>query len=798
MEVLQISDEQNLLTHLRSINNLLQTPEFRDGSTGIVVRRISSHLRRGDSLRFQMQTLGVYGGAFGLANNQEQHFMLLENAKFPPRPDMQVINIPHISPGKTKAFGEMIDYMFIQRRGQQKLRPDTEGEQVFAPEFYWHLAPCGSRRSVRAHPVALRQGETFRNLYCSSGEVSFGLYAWRLLLRWAQCNDQDINSIFEPGKISFMRTMRPRRALWPLLQDQERWSALPEATWLSAIAQLNDDLAGPANLSESKLKFMQQVISQWSAWSASLDDNTSPDSQNPWLSDWASLGLLDQPPEHQSKDGERHKIGVAMIPLLRYAMHVASVIEEEPCAGYDSLGETYRRTAGRCQLRIQEIIGSASDVMGINELEEVDKCLQWLIEAFFRHRCAGSEDCTVGFCLRTLHECTRFPIIPFFYVTAVDRKPKAHLVFPVWESSEFPVSIYVPRFVDVGKSKVKESGDTYWEIESPVVGVALLMVKPIPEVDWTLMGDNVLESARDGDFGIGRMDWITTYWRPIARPLCDINLYGQMVRQHVELEARASQQVETLAMQYAAEAHEVRKLIRLIGMKKNPEFVFKEIRNYLNSQFGGVFLPEDQRDSLELPPELGVGTTLHDFVLNAAKIATRIHTIVRWSRSSQLISKTKKELESESSRLVSKLKLSRKLKSTPFARGALSDGQDYLHRQAFCLALVSALQNTYKHADLDRHICVTKHTESGYLCVSIMNYAKSEILDGELVVESVHPGSTKQVIEYFVSLYGLGSDGQGTHEMSGRFDEYMRPIGKDDRGYLTSIPCPPNVAGYSR
>ena len=194
-------------------------------------------------------------------------------------------------------------------------------------------------------------------------------------------------------------------------------------------------------------------------------------------------------------------------------------------------------------------------------LSKIDDALQAIAFLVFSDLSKGKK--LVIDLLNVVHKIARFPIMAYFYWIAIAGGIKAHLVFPVWTTSSFPVTVRLP----CGENDL-------CTIQSPIAGVCLLGIEPIKEMDETLPQDiNMLpdKKALVSFMNTNRLNYIKTFFEKLAKPVIDKCLFGELVTNQTRTEEWENQ--------LGQQAHEITKIVDII-LGNTPSFILDEIRNY--------------------------------------------------------------------------------------------------------------------------------------------------------------------------------------------------------------------------
>lgn len=122
----------------------------------------------------------------------------------------------------------------------------------------------------------------------------------------------------------------------------------------------------------------------------------------------------------------------------------------------------------------------------------------------------------LGEALRKLHALSRFPILPYYYWSAISRRPRSHAVVPVWASLTAPLK---------------------HPIETPIVGLAVIDVAPFEQIDRSYRPGPTKRYASAGPQATPewvegeedkRLRYICSSLRMIAQPQIDTFYYNRI------------------------------------------------------------------------------------------------------------------------------------------------------------------------------------------------------------------------------------------------------------------------------
>lgn len=468
-----------------------------------------------------VRDLGVHWGAFGVANGDTDRFTLLASDAntniLPGDYDGPAVFLPYLRTNQQGARGEkqeLLQFMFHQRRSTQPLLGG--GENGLGPEFYTHLP----RHHADALPYAPRLplppvemwSRTYLGChYCGLGEISFFLYAWRMLLRCIQLWGHE--GQFIPGGLTVFHTSPSVVSLDLSFWDEGFWPtelgyqlSSPELTWSRSLSMLDDQLAAD----QLDPTLAHTIREQWQQVRSELDrDQESP--HTGYTGDWEHLSIILSTGEGSSEIVSA-RAGIALRPMLRYAQGLLTYLRD------NAPEDVELRSLQRSLQELTRLLFPSAQPLMVTSLRQFDTILQRIVYSLLCSSCA--RPCLSEF-VAALHRVTRFPIIPYFYWGAVDRTPKAHLVIPVWDSGAFKVRVRVPA----------ANGKTE-PCSTPTVGVCLMGVEPIKGLDWTLTGRK--SSPRNVP---DRINHLMVLCSELMKPVIDYGFYGSIIRRRLEITA---------------------------------------------------------------------------------------------------------------------------------------------------------------------------------------------------------------------------------------------------------------------
>jgi len=668
------------------------------------ISRINRFLETDSYKDFQMTSLGVFGGAFGIANDVQDTFFLLQTSKHPPAQINKdnIIDIPGLPEKATQKnahecdYHQLVDFLFIGRRGRQPLRGETdtdERQSSFAPEFYKHFhLPSGGPYAFPYEYDETRQREKpTGQIYCSHGELLFFIYAWRLFFRFSHL--KGLTHTFSCNEVNLFRSWEEIRK-----RDISPWK---ENFYSSTGAELSVEYEWINSLKELKntnKAFHDEVDELWKKWSQVID--IEPNSESYYLSDWIYLKLIE-------KEKDSYKITISLLALMKYACHIAL---------------RYTLTHYRQEILLtnvqflQEQIGKATldDDVSLELLSKIDDALQAIAFLVFSDLSKGKK--LVIDLLNVVHKIARFPIMAYFYWIAIAGGIKAHLVFPVWTTSSFPVTVRLP----CGENDL-------CTIQSPIAGVCLLGIEPIKEMDETLPQDiNMLpdKKALVSFMNTNRLNYIKTFFEKLAKPVIDKCLFGELVTNQTRTEEWENQ--------LGQQAHEITKIVDII-LGNTPSFILDEIRNY----FLITFLAHFKEIKLSLLHE---HKRMHDLLDLSIRQAAKTEWLRTYSTTKI---GTKEEMEQRAEAVISKAVIS----------GNLDFHIPESVRMGFYATLVCAFRNAIRHMADFSHLTILVDDKQVLIINKPQLMFNSENIGGPLEMEKKSLG-TEASLRTYVKKYG--------------------------------------------
>ena len=273
----------------------------------------------------------------------------------------------------------------------------------------------------------------------------------------------------------------------------------------------------------------------------------------------------------------------------------------------------------------------------------------------------------------------------------------------------------------------------------------------------------LLSSERLGDpFILTVSSWVNNTYLTLR------SLEGGIEREQF---GRLEGEIEERNKQYEVQAHEIRKLVRLIDQSA-PGYVLNVLRLYFNTIFASGSDAQLLHDPNGiLPSEFGKGDTLAELVENCARIASRIETVLRWKEKGEI--EPEPALEEAVERDILRVQQAIVLKIIRIPVG-------FSWRWEFCSALLCGLRNALSHGESNSPLHISFDGDDKSVVIRNRRKSVQDGSSGQLVPEKSHPGSTEQSIRFYAKRYGRPSDK----------DKLLEKDGADEWFWLTKVPCP--------
>ncbi len=414
----------------------------------------------------------------------------------------------------------VVDGMFRIWRTRESIKKSDYGWQERCRPEYLSRLPLTAEDDKETHWLGNTIRRYFHCHYVPLGETKFFLYSWRLLLRCAQLANWDWDSRFSDG-----RNHRPKigASYGPVgtIWDRRSWETnrdTREHDW-ARFCHPGQDSDQPEIDRTGKDGGVRTHFLDVAHKNVEVADNG-----HVWTKEWLSLNLVEE------MDGGVFRVKRGLLAMLRFAsLGICPAGDDGSCQALAEAIATLSRTIAQVQVHVNGVLGSSA-------LCELDECLQQVVESWLAN---SGQAPTMAEALENLHRQLRFPLLPYYYWTALDTPPddawetdKTHLVVPVWEEPDGV--IVVPLDEDGRKER------------TPVVGVAVVGVRPIDEIDWTLSENDCGLSSKSESLALhqipfarfARLQLIVEYLRLLARIPASCRYYR---RKFESEKARAAQ-----------------------------------------------------------------------------------------------------------------------------------------------------------------------------------------------------------------------------------------------------------------
>lgn len=656
----------------------------------------------------------------------------------------------------------LIDLMYEAENPALDLLPK---EDRYSPWFLQNVPPYQSKYAFEPLPFEkkLRKLKKSNYLYCYTGEVVFHTYAWRWLLKYAQHNGFDAKINLETPCIQNTKSVKQ---IWSLEHwEDEVLAQLPEYRWISKINSSKKDLSlGKADAdSFGDLK---------NYWFKTIQDYDRIDNGHKYdfLKEWDYLGLSDK-----SSTIARS----VRIALFRYARHILrqlpkTTIEDQYAIPIISEDKDFIKKI-EIQNKVNNLIDRILETERgrreplLEELEEQGEpiYLHFLYRKIIYYALSVDltpEKRTVRNLLSKLHQKARFPILPSFFQTLLseDRLPIEHYCFPLAQSFSSPFEANLPEVTEPNSDRIKSAN----------VAVACMNLVPVWAINdkYGLTKNQAFCSDKSdtiiSDESAARLRVIQDYVNFLSSHLVDYVFYQSE-------KERAENKISTA--QHYMQAHEVRTVIGGIR-KETPAFLLEKIRQYFNIIYGAnedlIELYYSGTRAEEFHDRCDIGSNFKQLVENAFHIAAEIHIVGSWK--GERFDKPVFDKKVNDLLLLARVDSTLQLQDTDHLMKA-DDTEDIAEKYGFYVlfATICAIRNCLKHnrPDSDIHIEFDRSRKH----VLIKNFPpRTSILAGKTRTKKLHPGSTKEALDYLIKSY----------------DEHFNNIGPNQEGeyWVTRVP----------
>jgi hypothetical protein len=432
--------------------------------------------------------LGVLGGGFAVVHEASEKVFLLQKSAYQieseSTEEMITINIPYkyLCKGLNRKSC-LIDLLFIAIRSSQEVGKENNDS---LPEFFRSLPPRLGLHDIDELILpdperVLRKEKIFEFLHCTAGEVYFFIVAWRYLLREVSIHSLHTNShtvsILDENKQDIYGEFQASN-------DSIEWIVY---TLMNSIGDSNSE-------NQEYSEFVKNAVEEWDKYHKLLDFNLQQDN---FIDEWEQIGLL-----------KNKKITETLREVVCFADNFIQKVKKE----YPTLSSVNKLIERLSDINVKirkssnrtlvfKLIDLPGEIYSFLK-ETVDLFLEvFTMKKSIDHICTSFYEQTPSEKIKILHSACRFPILPYFYLSAIDedKTAKEHLVFSSgrnykWQESE--------SFQDT--------------IDAPVV--CLLTISRI---------DNTCENKY-----LSKLNTIYSYFKEISDVIVDVNFYGELVKKH--------------------------------------------------------------------------------------------------------------------------------------------------------------------------------------------------------------------------------------------------------------------------
>lgn len=693
---------------------------------------------------------GIHGGGYAIIDKPQNKIFFIQNKLL--KKD-QNLNIPFYSlPYKLNLTSDilfaiesndhkaddlvtwMIDTMFESYYDNMELDDDERK----APDFFKNMPPFQSSFAFKPLPFEqkIRNKKLIDGYYACAGEVLFFVYAWRVLMYYAQRDGLEANL---QTNIELLGEEIIDQAKSYTVWEKSNWtnidnSLAPEKKWL---IKLQDNKKWWRTDRGNNIPDYLLIEKAWDA----ISKYTDPKSKvtRPFIAtEWKLLGLMPDSPHHN----------LARKVLTEYCRHVIRHIPfqinmQHPEIFPDRINNVHEiNTAVDFILTIEKEHRDAF----ISQLFSEDKPDEYWHYVYKKIMlCSFSYDTedpyrfwNISEALQMLHTRTRFPVMPLFFQIALskDHQPREFFACPIAKS--FSNAFEVPFYQ-------REDGN----IEKfNKIAFAMLTIEPIRLLGKGAYSFTVDDSkhplydddAKISDIAILRMRCIQDFMTVVSGPTVDRAFYDKIFKKAAEEDTRQAQ--------FFAQAHEIHKLVRFI-QPETPGFIIDEIRRYFVVLYGAVnyVLEELEASSMSNDFDFLESQNLQDFVRKALFYATRIEVLTNIAIDGKVPNITPYTFESDFRNEIVKTQVF--FHSIPSIKLPVKEHADKVTLLYFYMALICAFRNIIKHHEVGTPINIVTDKKS----IKITNKYNAILKKSSLNLSKDHPGSTIYALKYFVKEY---------------------------------------------
>ncbi|MEO1412907.1 MAG: hypothetical protein AAFW73_23645 [Bacteroidota bacterium] len=547
--------------------------------------------------------LGLFGGTFAIADQVNdririQHSALLQDRDEWSDQDKAFIDIAYRYADQKQHEDEdkdLLDAMYTSVRHSHKFSKAT----TYSPEFYLympHLLPHEHRKNLLPYERRLTR-DKFKMIYCGVGEVLFHLFAWRMLFHKIQARGIE----HQVSTDTFLGFHAQNYEVWEEIWNYAQKTAveLPELDWLR---DFNNRLKFSGSDKQDLIKKLEQVWSQKIKAQVDLgatSDKLQEEEVFTMREEYRLLGMV-----RKATIGGREIVYYtrSFLEFIRYTLHVVRAVlawEAKGLEGGDErtkilqsleilesrLDNYYQENPGvpteeHTYLPTYENLRPHLHRIDNQHEEETGKIINdILLKVAKAYLMKGRSEAPVLDLLKNLHRRCRFPILPYYYGTALsaDHQAMEHVVFCVWDSKENPIELPPLKW---GGDKRKDSG----------VAFVLLTLFPIwkirPQFNFLKNGNGIHYACELSVEAYQRISRLYDFFSLLIRPILDQVFYGDIIRQAHQREA-VKNQMNAISHELGKTTRQLLKnsnipLEKLFG--ENADKVLETIHQYLDAE----------------------------------------------------------------------------------------------------------------------------------------------------------------------------------------------------------------------
>jgi len=450
---------------------------------------------------FLRDHLSVTAGLYAVADLQQDAYVTLQTSRYNEDHCFPVVDFPRahmLLPGGESVDPCFTDFLFLLFRRRRSLRqsppeflagPRAEGDDS------WRTRSSEAERR-------LRDADSSVLLYVDASEMSFFLFAWRLLVRVAA--ERGANArIGAPSELRPDGEPPVQYNIWDACcwrhLPQYIEAALSECRLLSSLATLQERLSS-GTLRAPNVAFISECLNEW--WPKVTGAIDRPLLwEGPGLrGDLILLGMLET-------DSGQYRVTRAFHEMIRYAAAAAAFADVARSSGAlsASIQELERFIAQGDAVAYSDFAGGPAEAALLQVIYFL-LCSTPSVSGGASNPAATNG--TVADLLLELHRLARFLIIPYFYQCALARTLMEHLVLGVWESFSNPI---------------------VWR-ERAIPQAVQAMVGLMPWWRWPLMRGGSGRFEDRIEFSLDHILTLQAFLAEAAYPIIDEGFYGGLIR----------------------------------------------------------------------------------------------------------------------------------------------------------------------------------------------------------------------------------------------------------------------------